>query len=100
MADWKTRNPGADRRMWNEPRRRRGRTLIWLAGVPLLVAVLGVANVAAAHIRLNLDFGPQFGTVASPTPREPLVLVPASTPAAATAKPARSHTAQPVSRHP
>ena len=50
MDDRRNRNPGADRRLWNEPRRQTGRTIVWKIGLPLTVGLLLLSmTVADGH---------------------------------------------------
>jgi hypothetical protein len=84
MNDRRQRNPGADRRLWNEPRGR-GRTLVWWIAVPLAAGTIALAGFASTHPRfqLTLPFGqnapaavandakaPAFTYVATPAPAE------------------------------
>ena len=100
MSDWRQDNPGRDRRLWGEPRRHRGRVIVGFIGVPLLIGVLGVSTSFAsdAHLGLDMNFGPGFMTVSTPTPRNvTLVYLPSSSPStgappAASAKPGHSRT--------
>lgn len=75
MNEERTRNPGADRQLWNEPRRLRGRKVVWLIGMPLVIGMIGVTGVAASdrHVQFNLPFGLNAPVVSTAPPKAPAI---------------------------
>ena len=86
MNDRRQRNPGADRRLWNEPRRQRGRTLVWWIGMPLVAGMIAFAGFVTSHPRfqLTLPFG-QNAPAAITEPAKAPAITHVATPAPAQA---------------
>ena len=109
MATWIATESDAD---WDLPYRgpARGRKVVWLVGVPLLILVLGATGFAISNGNIHMDQALNtmnsdlFGRQAAPTPGLPAVVHATVTPtpvqATASPTPTTAPTASPRNKNP